>query len=189
LITLRLGKVESMLQNQPLNLNSMTMEGDENGTDMVQIDSNVLESIMSRLEALEKRSSNSAGPEITLLKQQVETFKPILTQTKNSTTTIVKEHKDIKSQMDALRSELEETKELVIALQNLTMDNSQKLLAISMSSDQLLEGFDQPIDMDVEMDVAEMETAADIYEDMVEQDDSTAIDLKELVKQEFNLEA
>ena len=58
LITLRLGKVETMLQNQTLNLNSMTMEGDENGADMVQIDSNVLESIMSRLEALEKRSSN-----------------------------------------------------------------------------------------------------------------------------------
>jgi hypothetical protein len=194
LITLRLGKVESMLQNQSLNLNGMSMEGDdENATDMVQIDSNVLQSIMSRLEALEKRSSVSSGvsgPELTLLKQQVETFKPILTQTKNSTATIVKEHKDIRVHMDTLRTELEETKELVIALQNLTMDNSQKLLAISMSSDQLLEGFDQPIDMDAaEMDVAEMETAADIYEDMVEQDDSTAIDLKELVKQEFNLEA
>ena len=74
LITLRLGKVETMLQNQTLNLNSMTMEGDENGADMVQIDSNVLESIMTRLEALEKRSSNSSGPELTLLKQQVETF-------------------------------------------------------------------------------------------------------------------
>jgi len=184
LITLRLGKVESMLQNQTLNLNSMTMEGDENGADMVQIDSNVLESIMSRLEALEKRSSNSSGPELTLLKQQVETFKPILTQTKNSTTTIVKEHKDIKSQMDTIRSELEETKELVIALQNLTMDNSQKLLAISMSSDQLLEGFDQPVDMD-----AEMEAGETVDEELVEQSDSGAIDLKELVKQEFNLEA
>ena len=54
--------------------------------------------------------------------------------------------------MDTIRSELEETKELVIALQNLTMDNSQKLLAISMSSDQLLEGFDQPVDMDAEME-------------------------------------
>ena len=184
LITLRLGKVESMLQNQTLNLNSMTMESNENGTGMVQIDSNVLESIMSRLEALEKRSSNSAGPELTLLKQQVETFKPILTQTKNSTTTIVKEHKDIKTQMDALRSELEETKELVIALQNLTMDNSQKLLAISMSSDQLLEGFDQPVDMD-----AEMEAGETVDEELVEPADSSAIDLKELVKQEFNLEA
>ncbi len=184
LITLRLGKVESMLQNQTLNLNSMTMEGDENGADMVQIDSNVLESIMSRLEALEKRSSNSSGPELTLLKQQVETFKPILTQTENSTTTIVKEHKDIKSQMDTIRSELEETKELVIALQNLTMDNSQKLLAISMSSDQLLEGFDQPVDMD-----AEMEAGETVDEELVEQSDSGAIDLKELVKQEFNLEA
>ena len=86
--------------------------------------------------------------------------------------------------MDTLRSELEETKELVIALQNLTMDNSQKLLAISMSSDQLLEGFDQPIDMD-----AEMEAGETVDEELVEQTDSGAIDLKELVKQEFNLEA
>ena len=86
--------------------------------------------------------------------------------------------------MDALRSELEETKELVIALQNLTMDNSQKLLAISMSSDQLLEGFDQPVDMDAEMEACEI-----VDEELVEPADSSAIDLKELVKQEFNLEA
>jgi hypothetical protein len=189
LITLRLGKVESMLQNQSLNMPSgmmgMTMEGDENDSDIVQIDSNVLQSIMSRLEALEKRSSVSSGasgPELTLLKQQVETFKPILTQTKNSTASIVKEHKEFKSQVDALRTELEETKELVIALQNLTMDNSQKLLTISMSSDQLLEGFDQQEDIDaVDMEVVD--------EELVEPADSSAIDLKELVKQEFNLEA
>jgi hypothetical protein len=187
LITLRLGKVETMLQNQTYNMgSSMGMEGDdENRADMVQIDSNVLQSIMSRLEALEKRSSSASGPEVTLLKQQVETFKPILTQTKNSTATIVKEHKDFKTQMDTLRSELEETKELVIALQNLTMDNSQKLLAISMSSDQLLEGFDQPIDMDVD----EMDATEHVAEEMLEPVDSSAVDLKELVKQEFNLEA
>jgi len=188
LITLRLGRVETMLQNQALNMPSgmsmgMSMEGDENGSDTVQIDSNVLQSIMSRLEALEKRSSVSSGasgPELTLLKQQVETFKPILTQTKNSTASIVKEHKDFKTQVDTLRTELEETKELVIALQNLTMDNSQKILAISMSSDQLLEGFDQPEDMDA---------SEVVDEELVEPADSTAIDLKELVKQEFNLEA
>jgi phosphoglucomutase len=142
---------------------------------------------MSRLEALEKRSSvssSASGPELTLLKQQVETFKPILTQTKNSTASIVKEHKDFKTQVDALRTELEETKELVIALQNLTMDNSQKILAISMSSDQLLEGFDQTEDMD-----ADMEAVETVGEELVEPADSTAIDLKELVKQEFNLEA
>ncbi len=192
LITLRLGRVETMLQNQALNMPSgmgmgMGVEGDENGSDMVQIDSNVLQSIMSRLEALEKRSSvssSASGPELTLLKQQVETFKPILTQTKNSTASIVKEHKDFKTQVDALRTELEETKELVIALQNLTMDNSQKILAISMSSDQLLEGFDQTEDMD-----ADMEAVETVGEELVEPADSTAIDLKELVKQEFNLEA
>ena len=193
LITLRLGKVESMMQNQMMGT-SMRFENDgdnEGESDMVQIDAGILQSILSRLESLEKRNaaSSAAGassPEIILLKQQFETIKPILTQTKNSTNAIVKEHKDLKSQFDALRNDLEETKELVIALQNLTMDNSQKLLAFDMSNDHVLDGFDQSLN-DMEDEHAVTDEPVVTAEDVVEGD--TVTDLKEMVKQEFNLTA
>jgi len=197
LITLRLGKVETMLQNQTMGTSMRSNmqfgnDGDNEGeSDMVQIDASILQSILSRLESLEKRNaaSSAAGassPEIILLKQQFETIKPILTQTKSSTNALVKEHKDFKSQFDALRNDLEETKELVIALQNLTMDNSQKLLAFDMSNDHVLDGFDQSLnDMDDEHAVAD--EPAVTAEDVVEGE--TVTDLKEMVKQEFNLTA
>ena len=198
LITLRLGKVETMLQNQTLQNQTMRSnmqfetDGDNEGdTDMVQLNANMLQSILSRLESLEKRSSASStagasAPEIILLKQQFETIKPILTQTKSSTNAIVKEHKDFKSQFETLRNDLEETKELVIALQNLTMDNSQKLLAFDMSNDHVLDGFDQSLnDMEDEHVVAD--EPAVTAEAVVDGDVVT--DLKEMVKQEFNLTA
>lgn len=196
LITLRLGKVESMLQSQPMQNETMRTgmrfdgDGDNEGdTDMVQLNANMLQSILSRLESLEKRNaaSSAAGassPEIILLKQQFETIKPILTQTKSSTNALVKEHKDFKSQFDALRNDLEETKELVIALQNLTMDNSQKLLAFDMSNDHVLDGFDQSLN-DMEDEHVVTDEPAVTAEDVVDGDAVT--DLKEMVKQEFNL--
>jgi hypothetical protein len=198
LITLRLGKVESMLQSQTMQNETMRTgmhfetDGDNEGdADMVQLNANMLQSILTRLESLEKRNaaSSAAGassPEIILLKQQFETIKPILTQTKSSTNAIVKEHKDFKSQFDALRNDLEETKELVIALQNLTMDNSQKILAFDMSNDHVLDGFDQSLN-DIEDEHVVTDEPA--ITDEVVTDGDAVTDLKEMVKQEFNLTA
>jgi hypothetical protein len=138
LITLRLGSVESKLISMQENgyglTNNMQMEGHEN---MVLIDKNVIQSITSRLESLEKRSSSSSGsasgPEMNLLKQQVETFKQAVMKSNSTTSNLAKENKDVKTQIDNLKGELSETKELLLAVQNLTMDNSQKLLSFSMN--------------------------------------------------------
>jgi hypothetical protein len=187
LITLRLGKVETMLQNQEHKPSfGQTSEFDESSS---QVDTNFLESIVSRLESLEKRSSvvsssGASGPEMTLLKQQVETFKPLFTQTKTATASVIKENKELKSQVEALRAELEETKELVLALQNITMDNSQKLLALSLNEEQLLDGFEQTLDEGLNEEDDEQLDAS-----LVDSTDISIIDLKELVKQEFTLEA
>ena len=205
LITLRLGKVETMLQNQTLQNQTMRSnmrsnmqfetDGDNDGdSDMVQLDANILQSILSRLESVEKRSSASStgasGPEFILLKQQFETIKPILTQTKSSTNAIVKEHKDFKSQFESLRNDLEETKELVIALQNLTMDNSQKLLAFDMSNEHVLDGFDQSLNDMVKDDAAVTDEPVVTDEAVADlTDGDTVTDLAEMVKQEFNLTA
>ena len=139
LITLRLGAVETKmmaLEHESPNQGT-SFDGQEN---MVLIDKNVIQSIVSRLESLEKRSTigsgSSSGPEVALLKQQFETVKQAVIQTKGVTTTM-------KTQVDSLKNELIETRELLSALQNLTMENSQKLMGFDFQnmdgfSDQLL---------------------------------------------------
>jgi hypothetical protein len=138
LITLRLGAIEKkMISENMSNSNSgISLEGQEN---MVLIDRAVIESITNRLESLERRSSTTSGstasgPEMSLLKQQMETFRQSIVQTKG---TVSKENKELKTQMDTLKQELTETKELLSALQNLTMDNSQKILAFSLEGDNM----------------------------------------------------
>jgi hypothetical protein len=140
LITLRLGVLETKLHQMdqtPQSSMSFSMDGQEN---MAMIDKGLLDSIVSRLESLEKRGTGagqgtSAGaPELTLLKQQVETLKPVVVQTKNASAALVKENKDMKYQMEELKRELESTKETLSVLQNMTMDHGQKLMLLSMNN-------------------------------------------------------
>lgn len=189
LITLRLGAVESKIMNMPEGGNSIIIDG-ESG-----IDSGILESIMSRLESLEKRSSSNtssfSSTEFNLLKQQYETIKQAVLQTKNSTTTIIKENVTLKTQVDNLRNELTETKELLVALQNLTMDNSQKILDLSLG---------EPIDYNGELNETNI-TAFDELQngeltnlqelsvgDDSEQNEIVGTNLKQLIESELNLE-
>ena len=88
--------------------------------------------------------------------------------------------------MESLRNELEETKELVLALQNITMDNSQKLLSLSINDEQVLDGFEETLDDTDNADNADIVTE---YAEDMEASVTSIINLKELVKQEFNLEA
>jgi serine/threonine-protein kinase HipA len=81
----------------------MSNGGHEN---MVLVDRDTIDTIISRLESLEKRSGSTSGsasgPEMNLLKQQFETVKQAVVQTKGATTTVAKESKDLKIQVDAL---------------------------------------------------------------------------------------
>ena len=132
LITLRLGAVESKLLHAPDGIQSVSMDGETN------MDSGILQSMMSRLESLEKRSSSTSGsvstPELNLLKQQFESVKNAVIQNKGSTTSLVKENVILKTQIENLKRDLSDTKELLVALQTLTMDNSQKILDMSMGT-------------------------------------------------------
>ena len=137
LITLRLGAVESklmVLEHEPPS-QGISYDGQNN---MVLIDKHVIESIINRLESLEKRSStpvsasaSASGPEMTLLKQQFEILKQSLLQTKGSS---LKDNKDMKTQVENLKKEIDDTKELVNVLQNLTMNNSQKIFELSSNN-------------------------------------------------------
>jgi hypothetical protein len=157
LITLRLGSVESkimQLEYEGSQQHNFLQDSDEN---VALIDKNMIELITSRIDTLEKRATTStisSGPEVAVLKQQLEAIKPILVQTKNTTATVVKENKDLKMQIEGLRQELNETKELLQTLQNITLDNSQKIMSMSLSMEDNL-FLEDVEDGDVDVDVVE----------------------------------
>lgn len=183
LITLRLGKVETQLINGPT---SSGLEDD----DHVLVDKTLIHSLISRIDALEKRpqgsasanSGSSANQDIMLLKQQFETIKPIVIQSKNSLP-------PLKQQVDALKTDLNETKELLTALQNLTMDNSNKILAFNSvfnnDSTFLDDNLENDVEQDFQQDFDTVENDTSLDTDL----NSTEImgtNLKELIEQEFN---
>jgi hypothetical protein len=180
LITLRLGKLETNMFHQQY-VNS------ESGSS--HIDDSVIESIMDRLDVIEKRepttgttvTTTANNSDIILLKQQFEALKPVLTQLKSASTSVAKENKSLKQQIELLKSELDETKELVITLQNITMDNSQKIMSFAFTNDEQLFSTEIVDDEEVELEDAEVEVEVEAIA-VVDAD----IGLKELVEQELN---
>ena len=175
LITLRLGKVETQLINGPT---SSGLEDD----DHVLVDKTLIHSLISRIDALEKRPEGSSNQDIMLLKQQFETIKPIVIQSKNSLPAL-------KQQVDTLKTDLNETKELLTALQNLTMDNSNKILAFNSvfnnDSTFLDDNLENEVEQDFQQDFDTVENDTSLDTEL----NSTEImgtNLKDLIEQEFN---
>jgi hypothetical protein len=173
LITLRLGKVETQLLNKLSSNSNFTEEEDH-----ILVDKNVIQSLISRIDALERRPTGSAtaspsNQDILLLKQQFETIKPIVIQSKTTSTTL-------KQQFDTLKNELNETKELVTALQNLTMDNSNKILAMTgdFSGDDAMFLDNSNLNSGLNLEVDE--------NSHFDNNEIVGTNLKELIEQEFN---
>lgn len=179
LITLRLGAIESKLLHMPEGGHEISMEGNS-------IDSGLLQTIMARLESLENRTSTTGTvptSDLNLLKQQFETIKHAVVQTKSSSASLVKENILLKTQIDNMKNELIETKELVCALQNLTTENSKKILDISMGITEtyVASNIDELNELQYNPD--------SIYtEDFSETDQSEIVgtDLKKLIESELN---
>jgi hypothetical protein len=134
LITLRLGKLETSVSN--LMMGSMSSSGyssgyqmDGSNENMILVDKSVIESMTSRLESLEKRTTMPAGGrDIELLKQQFEPLRASVAQNKTAIGALIRDHKDMKTNLASVTTDLTETKELVGSLQNLVMDNTQKIV-------------------------------------------------------------
>lgn len=178
LITLRLGKVESQL----LNGAPSSFTGEEDGDNII-VDKQVIQSLISRIDALEKKSATTStgvpgsNQDIALLKQQFETIKPIVVQSKNTGTAL-------KQQIESLKTELAETKELIAALQNLTMDNSTKILALNSVFTQDGNMFSED---GLEQDFSTQDDLGDVVEDVeLVSEEIVGTNLKELIEQEFN---
>lgn len=132
LITLRLGKVETSLQQimmegiaSPYQMSS----GLGDNENMILVDKSVIESMSSRLESLEKRSTMpTGGRDLELLKQQMEPLRASVAQNKTAIGALIRDHKDMKTHLSSINTDLTETKELAGALRDLVMDNSQKIV-------------------------------------------------------------
>ena len=177
LITLRLGKVETFLQ-----------ENDRSSTTGVGLDSGIIDVIMSRLEALETQSQSQTqvqnnGPtnslEVAALKQSTDILKTAISQTKSSITVLTNENKSLRQEVEALKAELS-------ALNNLTMENNQQIMKLSLAVDidnnEMDEGLDDNLE-DFENGVEDGNNSADI-------NDNTEIvgtNLKDLIEKELKL--
>jgi hypothetical protein len=197
LITLRLGKVETQMHHMnhdSLNNNGASFasgEGAEGMENMVLVDKTLMDSIMSRLESLEKRSptatTSGSGADLTLLKQQFDAIKPSIAQNTKIATALTKEQKDHKQQMDALKTELLETKTLLNAIQTLSVDNSQKIFQLmsgEVGNEEEVNEFTDVNDEDADAsDDVDGDGDGDGESDEL---DITGANLKGLIEQELN---
>jgi hypothetical protein len=194
LITLRLGAIESKLIHMP-----------EIGTESVNVgdlelndssNSIVLQSILTRLESLEKRSVTSTTPEVNLIKQQVDILKQAAVQNKGISNNIVKENTNLKNQIEKMQKELIETKELLDVLQNITMDNSQKILEFSINNENgQFNGFSDLNDLNILTNELQNDNELQNNDELLDdnelqnddlQEEIIGNDLKQLIENELN---
>ena len=180
LITLRLGALESKSLNMP----------EMHGINSNSSDSEMIQSVMLRLESLEKRSGTGITPELNLLKQQFEIMKQSVAQTKGSSATLIKENVSLKSQIENLRKEIVETKELLTTLQNLTIHNSQQIL--DLSKDVYPENFNDTegnVDELNDIDVTNLNNEFTNLQELQDENESSEIvgnNLKQMIESELN---
>ena len=192
LITLRLGAVESKLLNMPEN-SSINISGE------TSVEPFLFQSVVSRLETLEKRSTSTSGgastPELNLFKQQLDTIKQAVVQNKTSNANLIKENNLLKTQIDELKTQLLDMKVLLESLEKVTFENSQQILDLSMKTttdeynDEITEFNDQNIQNLDELQNDELQND-DLEENLSydnEQNEFIGTDLKKMIESELNL--
>jgi hypothetical protein len=177
LITLRLGKVETLLQEQ-----------DRSQFSNSGLDSGIIDVIMSRLEVLETQSQShnsvtnsnanaNSSLEVTALKQNTEVLKSAISQSKSSITLLSNEHKALKQEVEKLKAEL-------ASLQRLTMENNQLIVKLSLAVD--LDGDVANLDEDG-LEELDNEDEDGETNDNNDNDEIVGTDLKDLIEKELKL--
>lgn len=217
LITLRLGRVETIVSNYDPNAGSgggnHQMNYDEN---MRMVDEQVFNSIVSRLEALEK-GRNLGVPGNPQLEQRLGVLEknqkmliekqqqaPVVVTQGSAETTIVNDVteeklKPMEESIQYVKSELSYLKDLLLKLQNFTMETNQKLSDIVFREEEKSAAITQSIimslresgmnmDSNIKIIDGEQDTHFQNGDDGLENDTNNTFqstNLKELVKQEL----
>jgi len=159
-----------------------------------------MNSIISRIESLERRPVSNSAPEVNALKQQIEAMKPTIAHSKTSSVSLAKENKELKDEVNALKNELSELKENLLgridALEmSLSMDDMEMEEPIVNEDGVEVDG-----DVDVNGDEVHDDYDADTFEEHVEDivnnipvenisittNEIIGTDLKQMIEQELN---
>jgi len=125
LITLRLGRVEQLVQNMPVDgQNSLANNLDEN---VRIVDNTVFESMVQRLDTLEKNQRILAERKPTVVAQQT------------TNTVLAPVSAVVTESIDVLKVEMVQVKELLLHLQSFTMQTNQRLSDIVFTGNEFIE--------------------------------------------------
>ena len=130
LITLRLGRVEQQLQQYDPSSNTFSSENGDNS---------LTDSILQRLYTLEQQDTNISNDnnDLTNIKQQIESIKGNFVGIRNTFALNGKVLDNYKMEIDTLKAELLETKNLLYILQNEKFDENDQVEYIGSSVNHL----------------------------------------------------
>jgi len=129
LITLRLGRVEQIVQNMPVDGQSAVGADGEN---IRIVDNEVFEHMAQRLDELEK------------VQQELAARKPIISSTPTPITQVVNTavSKEVSESIEVLKAEMVQVKDLLLNLQSFTMQTNQRLSEIVFNGGDFIETLD-----------------------------------------------
>jgi len=130
LITLRLGRVEQIVQNMPVDGHSAVGADGEN---IRIVDNEVFENMAQRLDALEAGHKELASRKPVL---SAPTSTPV-TQVINNTVS-----KELSESVEVLKAEMVQVKDLLLNLQGFTMQTNQRLSDIVFNGGEFVEALD-----------------------------------------------
>jgi hypothetical protein len=183
LITLRLGKVESIVSNyQNENLQIQVDAMGQPIQNAKMIDDSVFKSIVSRLDVLEKNQK-------VLMENQTSIANTVKTiaSSKNGQTVVkdISEEKlsIIKEDIESLKTELRQNNDSIFNLQNMVQEASKKMVEISLTlnsdeTEDLVEG--------TMIDSEQHEAADESVDEEPHEDTIVQLDLKEFIQNELN---
>lgn len=181
LITLRLGKVEQSVMDIEHREPGMSYSGSTSS-----IDDSTVQSIMSRLESLERRPTSS--PDVSLLKQQIESMKPTIAQYKTSSANLSKENGELRSEINMLKGEVEQLREIIETLRMemdalVTIPAEDDNVNLVVEEQEHQEMNPTPIEMD---GLEENTLEFDPPQETMETSEIVGTDLKQMIEQELN---
>jgi hypothetical protein len=142
LITLRLGKLETAFYQIQMHLNEGGLPSsninNEFGENVKLVDNSVIESIIARLESLEKRgtvSSSNSNTDVSALKQQVDLIKPSVITLKNASLSNTKDIKELNGQLTSLFEEMNVLRGELSGLQGVVNEFTNGQLEMEYSDD------------------------------------------------------
>jgi len=129
LITLRLGRVEQIVQNMPVDGQSNVGADGEN---IRIVDNEVFEHMAQRLDELEKGQ------------QELAARKPVVSSTPTPVTQVVNTavSKEVSESIEVLKAEMVQVKDLLLNLQSFTMQTNQRLSEIVFNGGEFIETID-----------------------------------------------